>query len=163
MDVWELRSELEELGPARFAERYGRFFLVLTDRALLEEMAMFVNTASRPANEVCARRHLEDAAFLPIVENSGARPPGRIAVGRDDTCAIVLGHQRVSKVHAYFSFSGGLLSLADSGSKNGTTLNGVRLTPNEVAPVDLGDTVEFGPVSATVWGIDDLLAALATK
>jgi hypothetical protein len=160
VDVEELRGELRELGADRFVRRYGRYFLVVTDRALLEEMSMFVNTASRPANEIATRRNLDHAAFLPLLDAERGTGEGRIDVGRDEACAVALTHQSISKVHAHFTYSGGLLSLSDAGSKNGTKLNGVKLGPNEVAPVDLGDTVEFGPVSATVWGIDDLVAAV---
>ena len=69
---------------------------------------------------------------------------------------------KISKLHAVFSMDGGLPSLSDSGSKNGTWLNGARLPAGRAVPVDVGDTIQFASVSATLWSIDDLVAAVAS-
>jgi hypothetical protein len=160
MEAAELRDELESLGASGFGQAHGRFFLVVTDRSQLEEMAMFVNTASRTAGQIATARHFEHAAFLPITEGQPGKE--RFTVGREG-CDVVLAHHGVSKSHARFNFAGGLLSLCDLGSKNGTRLNGMLLTPEQIVPVDLGDTVEFGPVTTTIWGIDDIVAALGER
>jgi len=44
-------------------------------------------------------------------------------------------------------------------SKNGPKLNGLVLAVDQPAPVDAGDMIQFGPVRATVWSLDDLAAA----
>jgi hypothetical protein len=161
MEAAELRDELESLGASGFGEAHGRFFLVVTDRAQLEDMALFVNTASRSAHDVATARHIEHAAFLPITDGKASQQ--HFTVGRDAGCDVVLAHRGVSKVQARFSLVGGLLSLSDAGSKNGTRLNGMLLSPEQLLPVDLGDTVEFGPVTTTIWGIDDIVAALGSR
>jgi pSer/pThr/pTyr-binding forkhead associated (FHA) protein len=74
---------------------------------------------------------------------------------------VVLPSGKISKLHAVFAMGGGLPSLSDNGSKNGTWINGSRLSAGRAVPVDVGDTIQFASVSATLWSIDDLLAAIA--
>ena len=161
MDASEVRMELEGLGKEGFAARYGRFFLVVTDPNQLEEMSLFVNTATRDSSVVVRSQRAERAAYLPIMESRGKETPPRYEVGREPPCHVVLAHHRVSKIHAFFTYNAGMLSLTDIGSKNGTRLNSAPLTAEEEVPVDLGDTIEFGPVATALWGLDDLIAALS--
>lgn len=158
MDVGEARSELESLGTEGFAERYGRFYLVLTDADSLESFAGFVNTESRAAGDLSRGRKLDAIDLLPIAPRQKNAP--RITVGRDADADLPLRHRNVSKLHAWFTVAGGLLSLTDGRSKNGTWLNGAALAPERPVPVDVGDTLRFGSIAATVWGLADLLAAL---
>jgi pSer/pThr/pTyr-binding forkhead associated (FHA) protein len=153
MDGDEVRDELAELGRDGFAKRFGRYFLVLTSAEQQDQFASFVNTATRDANEISSGKRLQGVDVRPIQNARG----GAVTVGREGA-DIVIRHPKVSKHHATFSLSGGLLSLADAGSKNGTWLNGSALD-SKGRPVDVGDTVNFGSVNATVWGLDDLLAA----
>jgi hypothetical protein len=158
MDVDEVRGELESLGHDGFVQRYGKLFLVLTDPDSLESFAGFVNTASREAHEITARRtKLADVDIRPLV--SRRRGDARVIIGREDA-DISLPHKKVSKVHAYFTVDGGLPSVEDAGSKNGTWINGRMLSPNRPVPVDVGDEMAFGSVAATLWSLDDLLAAV---
>jgi hypothetical protein len=142
---------LDELGPDAFRKRYGQHFVVFTASGLIDDAAEFVNTASREVSALLAG-HAHEIDAHPITKE-------RAAVGRDKRCDIPVNHRRVSSLHAVFTRGGGLLFLADVGSKNGTKLNGVTLTPHQPVPVDAGDLIEFGPVRATVWGLDDLAAA----
>jgi hypothetical protein len=162
MDAEVARDELATLGREGFLNRHGRYYLVVTDPDQLEAMSLWVQTASRHGHEVARKRVTDRAAFLPIMEQGAHTNGNRYEVGREPPCAVVLSHQRVSKVHAFFQDAGGLLTLTDAGSKNGTRLNGNKLAPHSTAPIDLGDTIEFGAVTAILWGIDDLIAALAT-
>lgn len=157
MDAVEVKDELESLGVEGFVHAYGKFFLVLTEPEALDAMAGFVNTASREAHDFGSGRRLDGVDIRPLVPRQ--KGADRITVGREDA-DVELPHRKVSKQHAYFRVSGGLLSLADAGSKNGTWLNGAQLGANEQRPVDVGDTVNFGSLAATIWGIDDLLAAV---
>ncbi|HEY7956508.1 MAG TPA: FHA domain-containing protein [Polyangia bacterium] len=158
MDVGEVRAELESLGTEGFAERYGRFYLVLTDADSLESFAGFVNTESRAADDLSRGRKLDAIELLPIVPRQ--KNTLRVTVGREGDVDLPLGHRNVSKLHAWFTIAGGLLSLTDGRSKNGTWLNGAALDSDRPVPVDVGDTLRFGSVAATVWGFTDLLAAL---
>jgi hypothetical protein len=156
--VDEVREELESLGRDGFAERHGRWYLVLTAPDALDSFAEFVNTASRDSQDVLSgKRDLDAVDIFPLRGQSDSE----VTIGRDGA-DVVLPSGKISKVHAVFAMGGGLPSLSDSGSKNGTWLNGSRLPAGRAVPVDVGDTIQFASVSATLWSIDDLCAAVAT-
>jgi hypothetical protein len=158
VQVDEVRDELEALGRDGFAERHGRWFLVLTAPDAIDSFAEFVNTASRDSQDVLAgKRDLDEVDIFPLRGKSD----GEVTIGRDGA-DVVLPSGKISKVHAVFAMGGGLPSLSDSGSKNGTWLNGSKLPAGRAVPVDVGDTIQFASVSATLWSIDDLCAAVAT-
>jgi hypothetical protein len=156
----DLAAEFSTVGRERFLERYGRHFLVFTEADLLDDVALFVNTASREGNEITRKAGLATVDVRALKKKPKSRDPARITVGRDQSCDIAIAHARVSTLHAVFTLGGGLVFITDAGSKNGTRVNGVKLKPNQPTPVDAGDTVLFGPVSATLWGADDVFAAL---
>lgn len=154
-----MRSELESLGRDGFAKRFGRWFLVLTAADAIDSFADFVNTASRESEDILAGKgDLEDVDIFPLVPKRGAD----VTIGREGA-DVALPSAKISKVHAVFAMGGGLPSLSDSGSKNGTWLNGSRLPAGRAVPVDVGDTIQFASVSATLWSIDDLVAAVSSS
>lgn len=158
MHVDEVRSELEALGRDAFGERHGRWFLVLTAPDAVDSFADFVNTASRDGQDILAGKgSLDDVDIFPLGA-AGAR--SEVTLGREGA-DVVLPSSKISKLHAVFSMGGGLPSLRDNGSKNGTWLNGARLSAGRPVPVDVGDTIQFASVSATLWSLDDLCAAVA--
>ena len=59
----------------------------------------------------------------------------------------------VSKDHAYLEIpeTGGICSLVDVGSKNGTLLNGDEIDPNKTYPLRDGDEISFGPETKVVY------------
>lgn len=54
-------------------------------------------------------------------------PHGEVRIGRDPTCQIHLEGDLVSRVHAVLDIGDATTTLTDSGSENGTFLNGARL------------------------------------
>jgi hypothetical protein len=70
----------------------------------------------------------------------------RVSIGRALNQDVVLRHPRVSKFHAFFITKANDWSIADAGSTNGTTVNGVRLAPRRPALLRSGDQVAFGPI-----------------
>ena len=159
MHVDEVRSELEALGRDGFGERHGRWYLVLTDPDALHSFAEFVNTASRDSQDILSgKRGLEDVDIFPLTPTAAS---AEVTIGREGA-DVMLPSSKISKLHAVFAIGGGLPSLIDSGSKNGTWLNGTRLSAGRAVPVDVGDTIQFASVSATLWSIDDLVAAVAS-
>ncbi|HSN31551.1 MAG TPA: FHA domain-containing protein [Ideonella sp.] len=152
-----MRSELEALGRDGFIERHGKWFLVLTAPDALDSFADFVNTASRDSQDILAgKRELDEVDIFALRPQRGSE----VTIGREGA-DVVLPSAKISKLHAVFAMGGGLPSLSDSGSKNGTWLNGARLPAGRAVPVDVGDTIQFASVSATLWSIDDLVAAVA--
>jgi DNA-binding winged helix-turn-helix (wHTH) protein len=72
---------------------------------------------------------------------------GESFIGRDPEAVIVLDSLRVSRQHARIVVSSGTAIVEDLGSKNGTVLNGERLSAP--APLTDGDVIEIGGVALT--------------
>jgi hypothetical protein len=71
----------------------------------------------------------------------------RINVGRATDNDLHLNHTSVSKIHASLRMDNlGTLSVADTGSTNGTHINGQRIPYGEARPLSEGDLVAFGDV-----------------
>lgn len=84
-----------------------------------------------------------------------------VTVGRTANNDIVLSHSMVSKFHAWFrTQEDGALVLVDAGSRNGTTLDGRRLTPKVPVEVSSGAVVRFGTVECTIHDAATLHALL---
>lgn len=66
-------------------------------------------------------------------------------LGRSSQCEVVLGDEAVSRRHCALSCRQGQWSIADLGSRHGTTVNGATLAPNVDAPLKSGDMVGVGP------------------
>jgi len=80
-----------------------------------------------------------DLSFIP-----GGR---RVNIGRGTDNDLYLNHTSVSKVHAAVRMDNlGTLLVADTGSTNGTHINGVRIPYGEARPIAEGDVVAFGEV-----------------
>ncbi|MDA3935645.1 MAG: FHA domain-containing protein [Actinomycetota bacterium] len=63
------------------------------------------------------------------------------SLGRDPGCDIFLNDVTVSRRHALLQLQGGAVSVRDTGSLNGTYVNGVRV---DSAPLENGDIVQIG-------------------
>jgi len=68
-------------------------------------------------------------------------------VGRGTDNNLYLNHSSVSKIHAALKMDNlGTLLVADTGSTNGTHINGVRILMVRARPIADGDVVAFGEV-----------------
>ncbi|MCA1633936.1 MAG: FHA domain-containing protein [Acidobacteria bacterium] len=76
------------------------------------------------------------------------RPGGRrLNVGRVSDNDLQLDHSSVSKIHASILMNReGTLLVADTGSTNGTYINGRRISYGEARQIEGGDVVGFGDV-----------------
>jgi pSer/pThr/pTyr-binding forkhead associated (FHA) protein len=75
--------------------------------------------------------------------------PLRITLGRSSVCDIVIPFAAVSKVHAYLGHAAPhQWQIEDAGSTNGTAVDGAKVKPHRVVPIQDSSTVEFGKVSA---------------
>jgi hypothetical protein len=76
------------------------------------------------------------------------RPGGRrLSVGRVSDNDLHLDHPSVSKIHAALVMNReGTLLVADTGSTNGTFVNGRRISYGEARQLEAGDVVGFGDV-----------------
>jgi hypothetical protein len=79
--------------------------------------------------------------------------PRMITVGRTSNSDIVIPHDSVSKMHAFFQRleGGNSFGLTDAGSTNGTFVNDVRLVAHAApTPVPPGANVRFGRIALIV-------------
>ncbi len=74
------------------------------------------------------------------------KPGGkRLSVGRATDCDLSLAHPSVSKIHAALLMNReGTLLVSDTGSVNGTFINGRRINYGEARQIEDGDVVGFG-------------------
>ena len=71
----------------------------------------------------------------------------RLSVGRGRDNDLQLDHSSVSKIHAAVMLNReGTLMVADTGSTNGTFINGRRMAYGEARQIDEGDVVGFGDI-----------------
>jgi len=81
---------------------------------------------------------------VPLVFKPGGR---RLNVGRASDNELTLNDASVSKIHAALLMTGeGTLLVADTGSTNGTYINGRRIAYGESRVIEDGDVIGFGDV-----------------
>ena len=81
---------------------------------------------------------------IPLIFKPGGR---RLNVGRASDNELTLNDVSVSKIHAALLMTGeGTLLVADTGSTNGTYINGRRITYGESRAIEDGDVIGFGDV-----------------
>lgn len=61
---------------------------------------------------------------------------------------IMFTNEIVSRDHAHLTYTNGSLVLVDTGSENGTYVNGELLAPNEPIDIARGDKVQLGATDA---------------
>ena len=61
----------------------------------------------------------------------------------------IQGADTVSRVHATLEHIGSSYTLTDLNSTNATRINGKRLEPDKPAPINDGDTLQFGKITST--------------
>jgi hypothetical protein len=89
--------------------------------------------------------------------------PGMITVGRAPNNDVVIADALVSKFHAWFRISDGVVALADAGSANGTRVGEASLPPKgDPVPVRPGDKITFGVLAFHFVDAAGLWAALRT-
>jgi len=98
-----------------------------------------------PDIQVIARVTLPDGTReIPLIFKPGGK---RLNVGRASDNELTLNDASVSKIHAALRLTGeGTLLVADTGSTNGTYINGRRIAYGESRLIEEGDVVGFGDV-----------------
>jgi hypothetical protein len=86
----------------------------------------------------------DGARETPLVFTPGGR---RVGVGRGTDNDLYINDRSVSKIHAALRMSKeGTLLVADTGSTNGTFINGRRIAYGEARQLEEGDVVGFGDI-----------------
>jgi hypothetical protein len=76
-------------------------------------------------------------------------------VGRLASCGLRLTERYVSAQHAVVRWMGDRWRLKDLGSRNGTFLDGVRITPGADYELNGGASIAFGKVFEQAWNLID--------
>ena len=103
---------------------------------------------------------------LPVVKrDEHSSFASKVLVGRTETNDLVVSHLTVSKHHAFFTLDAdsGTTSLTDTGSTNGSQVNGQVLPPRKPRRLHDGDQVAFGDIEHlfyTAGGLYDVLTSL---
>lgn len=108
-------------------------------------------------------RHLamQNRQVFVLEKRFGGVFSGQISVGRTPNVDIRLSASGISKFHAYFSHDdAGNLSLTDNDSRNGTFINGERLTPHMATPVGDGLEVRFASAAFRMMSSERFAALL---
>ncbi len=73
-----------------------------------------------------------------------ALPDSGTVIGRSWLAERGLADTEVSSAHARIDRAGGALRVADAGSRNGTWVNGSRLAPRDLTPIEPGSVLRLG-------------------
>src|SRR6185295_9821596 len=118
---------------------------------------------AEPAFEDLRRAASSPGFHLAVVDGDDARlvelgDGGRLIVGRDPTLDLVLDDGKVSRRHAVIACDGDTVEVRDTGSRNGTRVNGQAV---RTAKVGDGDRIGIGRWEIVVLRVDDAAAAAA--
>jgi hypothetical protein len=152
-------KDCRELDPSRFRARHGGAFLLMhgADSSLHRPGQLPQWTVVSDAVE--GTRGLRDMASNYVVIALKQRRPsrlGHIAVGRAETCDLVVPDLSVSLYHAFFrEEQDGSFVLQDAHSKNGTFVDDQRVPAQGKGPptrVQSGAEVRFGSMEFLFLG-----------
>ncbi len=95
-----------------------------------------------------------------VIEVKGS---GVISFGRGPMNRVILPFAAMSKSHGVISHVEGRWEVSDSGSKNGTFVDGKRVHTGAMLPLRDGASLRFGDVTAKFWLPQTFLADLARR
>ena len=94
-----------------------------------------------------------DFLVLPLTPpNRGGSPPDMIWIGRSDANEVVIPDATISEVHAFIRREPDGFLIQDTGSRNGTWVNDLKVKPQgmgDPSPLPAGARVRFGSVKMT--------------
>jgi hypothetical protein len=82
--------------------------------------------------------------FAPRWAGIPLKQTGVNTIGREPEADVIINHPTVSRRHAQIACIRQQFVLHDSGSKNGTFVNGSRLEPDKVLMLNPNDRIRFG-------------------
>ena len=106
-----------------------------------------------------------ESLVFPVVKSRTNAFGRGITVGRTGNNDVVLDDGSVSRFHAWFALEEGLegFLLTDAGSKNGSWVGGVRLTPRRAVSVEDGARLRFGQVEVSFYTASSFVRMLAVR
>jgi hypothetical protein len=146
-----------EFHKANGTEEKRRFLAKFPHPFLLVDLAAPKNTGKDYATFPVASKREKSTEFeatlhgvstlivMPVVKSSRNTFRDKITVGRSDNNDLIIQHNSVSKLHAFFRKDpcAERFSIYDAGSSFGTLVNGKAATPENGCELESGDTILF--------------------
>ncbi len=88
---------------------------------------------------------------------------GPLTVGRTSNAGVIIDQPTVSRVHAEINCVGGVFSVLDKGSYNGTVLNQRVLEQGEAIELRNGDVVIFGEAQLVFGDLEHLAKLIEVR
>ena len=126
---------------------FGEFEEELQRQDLEKKLGPGIKRPQAEKVEVPVQAHISLPSGSKDIDLSFVASGRRLNVGRGTDNDLHLNHSSVSKVHAVLKMDAGQnLFVADTGSTNGTHINGMRIPYGEARPIAEGDVVAFGEI-----------------
>jgi hypothetical protein len=140
--VTEYVDDLHRVGKDRYARELARPVLILKGVTGTLRESRRSGTVLTDLNETMTLSRLVGRVF-PLIKSRHS-PPGPILVGRSAECDVAIPDYSISNRHCFFVDAGPQTQLGDSGSTNGTFVEGKQLAPKQLVPLNGGETLVIG-------------------
>ena len=142
--------------PREFEKSLASPVLLFEARGLADDSSAEreLATGSGPGSPLVATG--EPSVFL-IKKRKDNAFPGGVTVGRTKNNDCVIDDASVSRFHCYFQGEHAHWELIDAGSKNGTFVNGIRLSPKKGTALEGKVPLKFGEVTANFLSPSDFV------
>jgi hypothetical protein len=140
----DLSQELARRGKTAFSVRFSCPFLLVIATAYEEsdEIDLKTTTGEFPRDVDFSSGSLKKRA-VPLKKSDRNVMLSKITVGRARNNDIVIRSKMISKLHGTFWKDQGEWKLQDMGSRNGTTVNGLRIREKKTVTLRDGDLISL--------------------
>ena len=148
----ECVAQARELGSEAFAAAWSTPVLLFRFLAPVGSVANTTRasgTTLQPDLVLHGDERDLDVTVVPVVQRASNPEACTITLGRSTVTDLELPNPQVSVMHAHFTVTGSDYWLADSGSRNGTHVDGRRLAEGEAVRIVDGQTFRLGEASFT--------------
>ena len=138
-----VREAYVDMGKNDFLKKYPYCFLAyhIIQKTQISKFNKF-NTSVMPTYDKNMSRGMKTLIAMPI-RKTRSLYANMVTIGRTEASDIPIKNHNVSKFHAYFSKDEDHFYLVDSGSTNGTWVNGNKLDAHKKTPIQNGDFLMF--------------------
>jgi hypothetical protein len=144
-------QELKRVGEVAFRKRHASPVLIVTGRATRGKRAD-TDEVTRAISLMGSGKHRRSLALVHRVfplEKGPTAASGPVVVGRTSENDVSIPEYSISKRHCVFEIKDGMMTVADCGSTNGTTLNGTPLERDTPVPLCGGEQITMGRFTFT--------------
>jgi pSer/pThr/pTyr-binding forkhead associated (FHA) protein len=140
--VADYKDDLATLGQAKFSQNYPYPVLIVLGLTGTLQGSTGGGTVVAEATDTMLLSTLVGRVF-PVSKAKHANP-GPVRIGRTSDNDICIPEYSISKFHCQLAQAGVEMKLVDTGSTNGTTVNGKRVAPKTPCALVGGETLVMG-------------------